>query len=195
MTLRATGQVLGALGVCATITVCTLYVTKSTAQSTKEGRPQAESNASPIYGITIPAGYREWHLISVNHLAGDKLKQVRAQLGNDIAIKAFREGKLPFPDGAIIAALHWNEASSEENNKVLAIGFPDAGLQSSVAGSATNVQFMVKDSKKYAATGGWGFADFKDGKPGDEALHKTCFPCHQPAKAQDYVFTHYARTP
>ena len=69
MTLRATGQVLGALGVCATITVCTLYVTKSTAQSTKEGRPQAESNASPIYGIKIPAGYREWHLISVNHLA------------------------------------------------------------------------------------------------------------------------------
>ena len=195
MTLRATGQVLGALGVCATITVCTLYVTKSTAQSTKEGQPQAESNASPIYGITIPGGYREWHLISVNHLAGDKLKQVRAQLGNDIAIKAFREGKLPFPDGAIIAALHWNEASSEENNKVLAIGFPGAGLQSSVAGSATNVQFMVKDSKKYAATAGWGFADFKDGKPGDEALHKTCFPCHQPAKAQDYVFTHYARTP
>ena len=195
MTLRATGQILGALGVCATITVCTLYVTKSTAQSTKEGRPQAESNASPIYGITIPAGYREWRLISVNHLAGDKLKQVRAQLGNDIAIKAFREGKLPFPDGAIIAALHWNEASSEENNKVLAIGFPGAGLQSSVAGSATNVQFMVKDSKKYAATGGWGFADFKDGKPGDEALHKTCFPCHQPAKAQDYVFTHYAPTP
>ena len=195
MTLRATGLVLGALGVCATITVCTLYVTKSTAQSAKEGRPKAESNASPIYGITMPAGYRDWRLISVNHLAGDKLKQVRAQLGNDIAIKAFREGKLLFPDGAIIAALHWNEASSEENNKVLAIGFPGAGFQSSVAGSATNVQFMVKDSKKYAATGGWGFADFKDGKPGDEALHKTCFPCHQPAKAQDYVFTHYAPTP
>ncbi|MGC1822601.1 MAG: cytochrome P460 family protein, partial [Pseudolabrys sp.] len=95
----------------------------------------------------------------------------------------------------VIAALHWNEVSSEENNKVLAIGFPGAGLQSFVAGSATNVQFMVKDSKKYAATGGWGFADFKDGKSGDEALHKTCFPCHQPAKAQDYVFTHYAPTP
>ena len=175
MTLRATGQVFGALGVCATIAVCTLYVTKSTAQSAKEGQPQTESNASPIYGITIPDGYRDWRLISVNHLAGagGKLKQVRAQLGNDIAIKAFREGKLPFPDGTVIAALHWNEASSEENNKVLAIGFPGAGLQSSVAGSATNVQFMVKDSKKYAATGGWGFADFKDGKPGDEALHKT----------------------
>ena len=197
MTLRATGQVFGALGVCATIAVCTLYVTKSTAQSAKEGQPQTESNASPIYGITIPDGYRDWRLISVNHLAGagGKLKQVRAQLGNDIAIKAFREGKLPFPDGTVIAALHWNEASSEENNKVLDIGFPGAGLQSSVAQSAENVQFMVKDSKKYAETGGWGFADFKNGKPGNEALHKTCFACHQPAKDRDYVFTHYAPTP
>ena len=197
MTLRATGQVFGALGVCATIAVCTLYVTKSTAQSAKEGQPQTESNASPIYGITIPDGYRDWRLISVNHLAGagGKLKQVRAQLGNDIAIKAFREGKLPFPDGTVIAALHWNEASSEENNKVLDIGFPGAGLQSSVAQSAENVQFMVKDLKKYAETGGWGFADFKNGKPGNEDLHKTCFPCHQPAKDRDYVFTRYAPTP
>jgi hypothetical protein len=197
MTRRATGQVFGALGVCATIAVCTLYVTKSTAQSAKEGQPQTESNASPIYGITIPDGYRDWRLISVNHLAGagGKLKQVRAQLGNDIAIKAFREGKLPFPDGTVIAALHWNEASSEENNKVLDIGFPGAGLQSSVAQSAENVQFMVKDSKKYAETGGWGFADFKNGKPGNEALHKTCFACHQPAKDRDYVFTRYAPTP
>ncbi|MGB9655236.1 MAG: cytochrome P460 family protein [Pseudolabrys sp.] len=197
MTLRATGQVFGALGVCATIAVCTLYVTKSTAQNAKEGRPQTESNASPIYGITIPDGYRDWRLISVNHLAGagGKLKQVRAQLGNDIAIKAFREGKLPFPDGTVIAALHWNEASSEENNKVLDIGFPGVGLQSSVAQSAENVQFMVKDSKKYAETGGWGFADFKNGKPGNEDLHKTCFACHQPAKDRDYVFTRYAPTP
>ena len=195
MTLRATGQVLGALGVCATITICTLYVTKSMAQSTKGGQPQAESNASPIYGVAFPAEYRDWRLISVNHLAGGNLKQVRAQLGNDIAIKAFREGKLPFPDGTIIAALHWNEVSSDENNKVLAIGFPGAGLQSSVAQSAQNVQFMVKDSKKYAATGGWGFADFTNGKPGNEALHQTCFPCHQPAKDRDYVFTRYAPTP
>ena len=195
MTLRATGQVLGALGVCATLTVCTLYVTKSTAQRAEEREPQAESNASPIYGITIPAGYRDWRVISVAHLAGNTLNQLRVQLGNDIAIKAFREGKLLFPDGAIIAALHWNEASSDENNKVLATGFPGAGLQSSVAGSAVNVQFMVKDSKKYAASGGWGYADFKNGKPGDEALHQACFACHVPAKDHDYIFTHYAPTP
>jgi Cytochrome P460 len=202
MTLHATARALGAFGVCAAIAVCTLYVTKSTAQSANEDEPKAGSEASPIYGITIPVGYRDWHLISIGHLAGSNLnptggnlKQLRAQLGNDIAMMAFHEGKLPFPDGAIIAALHWNEVSSDENNKVLARGFPGAGLQSSFAGSAENVQFMVKDSKKYAATGGWGFADFKNGKPGDEALHKTCFPCHQPAKDRDFVFARYAPAP
>ena len=107
-------------------------------------------------------------------------------LGNDVAIKAYREGKLPFPDGAIIAALHYGHVPSEENNNVF------GRSQSFVAGPPTNVQFMVKDSKKYAATGGWGFADFKGGKPGDKALHETCFPCHGPAKDHDYVFTRYA---
>ena len=154
---------------------------------------QADGEAAPIYGIKIPPGYRDWQLISVNHLAGGNVKQLRAQLGNDIAMKAFREGTLPFPDGAIIAALHWTESLSDENNKVLAIGFPGAGLQSFVAGAPVNVQFMVKDSKKYTASGGWGYADFTNDKPGNETLHKTCLPCHEPAKDRDYVFTRYAR--
>jgi Cytochrome P460 len=151
---------------------------------------QADQEAAPIYGITIPYGYREWRLIAVDHLVIGKVDQLRAQFGNEIAIKAFKERQVPFPDGAIIAAQHWTHVPSEENTKVLAGPFP--GAQSFVVGSTVNVQFMVKDSKKYSATGGWGFADFKDGKPGDEALHRTCFPCHAPANARDYVFTHYA---
>jgi len=151
---------------------------------------QADEVATPIYGVKLPAGYRDWKLIAVNHLVTGKLDQLRAQFGNKLAIKAFKEGKVPFPDGTIIAAQHWTRVPSEDNDKVLDGAFP--GAQSFVVGSAVNVQFMVKDSKKYAATGGWGFADFKDGKPGDEALHKTCFPCHAPAKDHDYVFTHYA---
>jgi hypothetical protein len=118
----------------------------------------AETNnqeGSPIYGVTIPAGYRDWKLIAVDHLlVTGKADQLRAQLGNDIAIKAFKDGKLPFPDGAIIAAIHWTRIPSEDNNKVLAGPFPSA--QSFVVGSPENVQFLVKDSKKYAATGDWG---------------------------------------
>jgi hypothetical protein len=145
----------------------------------------ADEEAAPIFGIKIPPGYRDWKLISVAHEEGN-LNDLRALLGNDLAIKAYREGKLPFPDGTIIARLAWNYVPSEENNKVF------GRSQSFVAGAATNVQFMVKDSRKYAATGGWGFAQFKDGKPADEALLKTCFPCHVPVKARDYVFTQYA---
>ena len=107
---------------------------------------RADQEASPIFGVTIPPGYRDWKLISVAHEEGS-LNDLRALLGNDVAIRAYREGKLPFPDGAIIARLAWSYAPSEENNKVF--GRP----QSFVAGPATNVQFMVKDSKKYAATG------------------------------------------
>jgi len=154
---------------------------------------QSNGDAAPIYGIKIPDGYRDWRLISVKRLTGaqDKFKQLRAELANDIAFKAFKAGTLPFPDGAIIVALHWTRVPSEYNNQVLAGAFP--GAQSFVVGSRVNMQIMVKDSKKYAATGGWGFGDFKDGKPGDEALHKTCFPCHEPAKDRDFVFTHYAQ--
>jgi len=65
--------------------------------------------------------------------------------------------------------------------------------QSFIAGPALNVQFMVKDSGKYASTGGWGFAQFNDGKPADEAVHKTCFACHGPARDRDFVFTRYSR--
>ncbi len=141
--------------------------------------------AAPVFGIKLPVGYRDWKLISVAHEEGD-LHELRAVLGNDVATNSYREGQFPFPDGAIIARLAWNYVASDENNRVF--GRP----QSFVAGSATNVQFMVKDSKKYAATGGWGFAQFKDGKPDDKADLKTCFPCHEPSRAHDFVFTHYS---
>jgi len=146
---------------------------------------RSDGEADPVFGITIPPGYRDWKLISVAHEEGN-LNDLRAILGNELAIKAYREGKLPFPDGTIIARLAWSYVPSEENNKAF------GRAQSFVAGAATNVQFMVKDSKKYAATGGWGFAQFKEGKPADAALLKTCFPCHQPVKARDFVFTQYA---
>jgi cytochrome P460 len=145
----------------------------------------AADPAAPLYVTTIPPGYRDWRFISVSHEAGS-LNSIGAVLGNDVAIKAYREGKLPFPDGTIIAALHYGHTPSAENNKVF------GQAQSFVPGPATNIQFMVKDSTKYAATGGWGFATFVDGKPAAAASMKSCFPCHNQTKASDLVFTHYA---
>ena len=147
---------------------------------------QADGEAAPIYGVKLPPGYRDWSLISVAHEEGS-LNDLRAILGNDVAIKAAREGKLPYPDGTIIARLAWSYDPLEESSK--AFGHP----QSFVAGPPKNgAQFMVKDSGKYASTGGWGFAQFDDGKPASEAVHNTCFACHAIVKARDFVFNHYA---
>lgn len=149
------------------------------------GSGQADENSAPVYLTAVPAGYRDWRLISVAHEEGS-LHSFAAVLGNDIAIKAYREGKLPFPDGTIIAALHFSHVPSEENNKIF------GREQSFVPGPPTNIQFEVKDAKKYAATGGWGFGHFTpDGKPGSEAILKTCAPCHAKA-SRDFVFTRYA---
>ena len=146
---------------------------------------QADKEAAPIFVTKMPPGYRDWKWISVAHEAGN-LNSIGATLGNDVMIKAYREKTLPFPEGSIIAALHYRYVPSEENNKIF------GRAQSFVPGSPTNIQFMIKDSKKYAGTGGWGFGHFNnDGTLGNEALMKTCFPCHAQAKASDLVFTHY----
>jgi hypothetical protein len=146
----------------------------------------AHEETSPIFGIKIPVGYRNWRLISVAHEEGN-LNDLRAILGNDVAIKAARDGTLPYPDGTIIARLAWSYDPLAESEKAF------GRHQSYVAGPPKNgVQFMVKDSTKYASTGGWGFAHFDNGKPASEAVHDTCFACHAVVKERDFVFNRYA---
>jgi hypothetical protein len=127
------------------------------------GLGHADGEPGPNFVTEIPHGYRDWKWISSAHEAGN-LNSLGAVLGNDVA----------------------RNVPSEENNKVF------GRAQSFVPGPPTNIQFMVKDSTKYAATGGWGFAHFQDGKPGDAAFMKSCFPCHEKTKATDFVFTRYA---
>ena len=146
---------------------------------------QSGEEGSPIFGGKIPLDYRDWRLISVAH-EGGSLNDIRAILGNDVAIKAAREATLPYPDGAVIARLAWSYDPLPESSKAF------GRLQSFVAGTPTNLQFMVKDSSKYASTGGWGFAQFDDGKPAVEATQKSCFSCHETVKSRDFVFNRYA---
>jgi len=157
----------------------------SIAGYTAHAAKQTDGQAAPVFVVESPAGYRDFMLISVAHEAGS-LNSLGAVLGNDVAIKAYRGKTLPYPDGTIIAALHYSHSPSEENDRIF--GKP----QSFVPGHPTNTQFMIKDSKKYRKTGGWAFAHFKDGKPGDEGFMKTCFPCHEGARARDLVFTRYS---
>ena len=172
---------------CVLVVIGASRQTVSSVEAQDPVSPPAAQAGAPIFVKTIPPGYRDWKLISLAHEEGS-FHSFAAILGNEVAIKAYREGKLPFPDGAIIAALHWRHTASEENNKIF------GQSQSFVAGPATNVQFMVKDAKKYAATGGWSFGHFngREDKPAEEAVLKTCYACHQKMKARDLVFTRYA---
>ncbi len=139
------------------------------------------SDASPIYGVRIPSGYRDWVLVAPAQEAAP-LDELRAVVGNGKALKAYRiGGTRPFPDGTVLVKLAWKHTASPD--------FPPA----SIPGAATTVQVMVKDSKRYASTGGWGFGRFVDGKPVDLAQHQTCFACHAArVPDRDYVFTRYA---
>jgi len=157
--------------------VCLLLAIGSIAVATDH---RGAAPASPIYGVTIPDGYRQWELIAPAQEAAP-LDELRAVVGNEVAIQAYRDGALPFPDGTVLVKLAWKHVQSPE--------FEPA----SIPGAATTVQVMVKDSKKYAATGGWGFGRFVGGQPADEAQHRTCLACHQArVKNHDLVFTRWA---
>ena len=120
----------GGIAIALLFSACRLSPTEAHAQS-----------ASPIFGVTIPDGYRQWELVAASHET-DPLNELRAILGNSVAVMAYRNGGLPFPDGTILAKLAWKHVPSTE--------FPAAF----VPGAPTTVQIMVKDSKRYADTGG-----------------------------------------
>jgi hypothetical protein len=148
----------------------------------------SREGASPVFGVTLPVGYRDWQFISVAHEAGNN-NDIRGILGNDIAIKALKEGTLPFPDGSIIVRLAYEYTASERNNAIF------GREQSFVAGAPTNVQVEVKDSRRFASTGGWGYGQFENGKANPSVkIIKSCFACHAklPAKS-DLIFTTYSK--
>jgi hypothetical protein len=139
-------------------------------------------------------GYESWQTISVSR----NERVVAVILGNPEMIKAYEDGApgngKPFPDGARMAKIHWTPKASEF--------FPDA----TVPGKLVNVDFMVKDSARFADSGGWGYAvfdydaasdSFKPGtlasKPPQGNDAKCGFACHTTAKARDYVFTEYGK--
>ena len=139
-------------------------------------------------------GYESWQLISISEDGG----HVAAILGNPLMIKAYQEGMpgngKPFPDGARMAKIHWTPKKMET--------FPAA----TVPGTQHDVDFMVKDSKRFADSGGWGWAAFEydnatntfrpgnsSDKPPQGNDAKCGLACHTIVKTRDYVFTEYAK--
>jgi hypothetical protein len=162
----------------------------------------AQDTGQAKYSVRVPnglafsefKGYESWQTIAISHTE-DKVMAVI--LGNPEMIKAYQSGipgnGKPFPDGAKMAKVHWIPKKLEL--------FPTA----TVPGTQKDVDFMVKDSKRFADGGGWGYAAFKYDaasktfKPADtsdmppQANDAKCgVGCHTIARAKDYVFTEYA---
>lgn len=147
----------------------------------------ANSTVAPApNGITLPEGYKDWRVISVAHRTDNNT--MRAIVGNDKAIEAARKGQTnPWPDGAVLGKLVW-KAEIDSN-----------WAAATVPGKFVHSEFMIKDAKKYEATGGWGFGRWlgEDQKPygKDAGFVQECFGCHTPVKGNDYVFTRPAKLP
>jgi hypothetical protein len=137
-------------------------------------------------GIALPDGYKDWRLLSVHQRTDNNT--IRAVLGNDVAIKAAREGKTnPWPEGAMLGKMVWKNVKHDKW---------DTALE---PGAFVHAEFMIKNSEKYATTGGWGFARWvgPEQKPygKDASFVQECFGCHTPVKDRDWVFTHPVKLP
>ena len=158
--------------------------------------------AQDKYSVKVPGGlafsefrgYESWQTIATSQTE----KAVAVILGNPVMIEAYQAGMpgngQPFPDGAMMAKIHWAPKKSET--------FPGP----IVPGALLDVDFMVKDSARFADGGGWGYAVFKydaasdtftpgtlAGKPPQGNDAKCGFACHTVAKTRDYVFTEYGK--
>jgi Cytochrome P460 len=158
-------------------------------------------SAQDKYTVEVPGGlafsefrgYEDWSVVAMSENGG-KLAVI---LGNPVAIAAFKEGVpgngKPFPDGAKLAKIHWDP--KKQNT------YPG---QPMVPGAQLNSHFMEKDSKRFADSGGWGWAAFEYDaasdtfRPRNESETppqghdaKCGFGCHTIVKTKDYVFTEY----
>jgi hypothetical protein len=158
-------------------------------------------SAQDKYTLQVPGGlafadfkgYEDWSVIAISENGG----KIAVIMGNPVMIDAYKEGVpgngKPFPDGARMAKIHWIPKKQE--------AYPG---QPMVPGTQHDVDFMVKDSKRFADSGGWGYAEFEydaasaSFRPGNETDEppqehdaKCGFACHTVVENRDYVFTDY----
>ena len=132
-------------------------------------------------------GFEDWATVAVSQ-AGDLIEVIVA---NPVMIKAYRAGVpgkgKPFPDGSKMAKIHWNKKQSAEA--------PDP---TTVPDTLHDIDFMVRDSKRFSKTGNWGYAQFNYDAASDtfspDASPADCgHTCHQAVKAKGYIFHPYQK--
>lgn len=136
-------------------------------------------------GMAIPAGFDHWYLVNSMVITKDSpLSQAIGGLHhiyvNSVGFARLKAGgDAPYPDGTIFV------------DDVRDLSFVDGSY---VQGGRKAIPVMLKNAKRYASTGGWGFQAWAGGDPGKPLVTdsvKACFTCHTPQKANDYTFSTY----
>ncbi len=152
-------------------------------------------SAQDKYTVQVPnglafsefRGYEDWRVVAVSQ-SGDLIEVI---VGNPVMIDAYKAGApgngKPFPDGAKMAKIHWNAKKSAE-----------APAPTTVPDTLHDIDFMVRDGRRFADTGGWGYAQFNYDAASDtfspEGTGAACgYACHTIVKTKDYVFTAYPK--
>ncbi len=159
----------------------------------------AAISAQDKYTVQVPdglgfsdfKGYEDWQTVAVSQATIQNLQLIEVILGNPTMIAAYKDGfpgnGKPVPDGAKMAKIHWNAKKNAE-----------APSPTLVPDTLHDIDFMAKDSKKFANTGGWGYAQFNYDTATDAftplGTGAACgYACHNIVKAKDYVFTGYPK--
>lgn len=138
------------------------------------------TNVQPeLNGVEFVPDYKNWKVISsTDRFDNHTMREI---LGNEVAQKAIAEGHInPWPDGTVFAKVTWAQPSPDENGIVK-------------TGKFVQTELMIKDSRKYASTDGWGWGRWRgdDLKPygKDAAFQNECTGCHEPVRKNDFVYT------
>ncbi|MGD0586880.1 MAG: cytochrome P460 family protein [Oryzomonas sp.] len=154
-------------------------------------------SAQDRYTVKVPnglafsefRGYEDWKVVAVSH--AESLNLIEVIVANPVMIDAYQAGVhdigKPFPDGCKMAKIHWNAIKSAE-----------APGPTIVPGTLHDIDFMVRDSKRFADSGNWGYAEFDYASVSDtftpHGSGTNCgYACHTIVKGKDYVFTGYPK--
>ena len=154
---------------------------------------QDKETLKTLNGISFSEirGYESWPVAAVSYRTDHH--ELRAIMANTIMIDAYKEGipgnGKPFPDGSVIVKIGW----SERKNAAFSVALEPDVLQ--------RVEFIMKDSKRFPETSGWGYARFVyDAKTDtftpygkDVQFGQECYKCHTLVKAKDFIFTGYPK--
>ena len=147
------------------------------------------STAGEEAGFKVdPGEYRSWNhvksmvIFGKDHPLYNPFWGIHHVYVNDRGLATVKKtGRRRFPDGTVLAVVFYEHRPADGNTAYV------EGLKRIEA-------FMVKDSKRYKETDGWGYYAY-DGKGRSlvKDMVRDCHSCHSQVRDRDFVFSVWTR--